>query len=92
MRGDVKGSDFFIGEAEEMRNLFSDVFRCLHPGYGRTAREIASMSGHSRLVVAIVLWILIKLGKAEQGSDLTIQKTGSAFIYRDIEVFRRIEK
>jgi hypothetical protein len=50
------------------------------------------MSGHSRLVVAIVLWILIKLGKAEQGSDLTIQKTGSAFIYRDIEVFRRIEK
>ena len=49
------------------------------------------MSGHSRLSVAIALWILIKMGKATQGADLTIQKTRDAFIYRDIEVYRRSE-
>jgi hypothetical protein len=74
-----------------MRFLLSDVLRCLHSGYGRTAREVAMMSGHSRLAVAIALWILIKIGKATQGADLTIQKTRDAFIYRDIEVYRRSE-
>jgi hypothetical protein len=63
----------------------------LHSGDGRTAREVEMMSGHSRLAVAIALWILIKIGKATQGADLTIQKTRDAFIYRDIEVYRRKE-
>lgn len=74
-----------------MSFLLPDVMRCLHHGYGRTAREIANMSGHSRLAVAFALWFLIKTGKAVKGADLTIQKTRTAFIYRDIEVFRRSE-
>ena len=72
--------------------LIDDVRRCLHPGYGYTAREIACMTARPRWLVCFVLLYLIRKGEAEKGADLSICPTGTAFIRRDIEVFKRVER